>query len=108
MAKSHSHHELHASGHHDGSEREGVRADGGHHDGRDIRMDHGGSRCGGVGCAARGGGNYYTCTETSHIFTSISMAVELLSKQTIMYCDMLELKEKNKSSNKMKCVSMIF
>jgi len=92
MAKSHSHHELYASGHHNGSEREGVRADGGHHDGRDIGMDHGGSRCGGVGRAARGGGNYYTCTETNHIFTSFPWQLDSCqSKQKKCVYDILTL-----------------
>ncbi len=79
--QSSSHHELHSCGYHDGSKREGVRADGGDHDGRDIRVDHGSSRCGSIGCAARRCGNYYTCIGTSHIFAFIFMAAGLSSKQ---------------------------
>lgn len=96
--KSHSHHELHASGHHYGSEREGVRADGGHHNGRDIGMDHGSSRCSSVGRAARGGGNYYTCIETKphiYIYFHGSWTLVKANEKTIMYCDLFELEEKS-------------
>lgn len=75
-----SHHELHSGRNHDGSKGERVGADGGDHDGRDVGVDHGSSRCGSVGRAACGGGNYYTCTETHSRFAFIFMTDGTLFK----------------------------
>lgn len=52
--------ELHPGRHHDWSEGERVRADGGDHDGWDVGMDHGSSCCHCVRCAACGCGDYHT------------------------------------------------
>lgn len=49
--------EFHSSRNHDGSEGQGVGADGGDHDGRDVGVDHGGAGRGGVRGAAGGRGD---------------------------------------------------
>lgn len=68
-----SHHELDPRGHHDGPEGERVGADGGHHDGGDVGVDHGGSGCGCIGCAACGRGHDHTWrTQRGHYVFIIS------------------------------------
>ena len=56
--------ELHAGGHHDGSEGERVRADGGHHDGWHAGVDHTGAGSHRVRGAARGRADDQTCRAT--------------------------------------------